>query len=424
MRLMVVGISFRTAPIEIRERIALGEAGARQLLRYLVGHGGFAGAAALSTCNRTELYLSVPDEASAAEVASRVLSVLDPEGGPAIANHATVSEGEGGVLHLFRVAAGLDSMIVGEGQVLHQVRAAHRLALEAGSLDASLDFVFRRAIGAGRRVRAQTAIGTGAGSLSEAAVALAAAVLGSLEGRSVLLLGAGKMSSLAARQLSRRGAELRIASRGGSSAASLAAQLGAQVVAAGDLGSALVPCDLIIASTSSSRRVLDLAALLAAQQRRGGRPLCVVDLAVPRDVDPAVAGLPGVTLLDIDDLGRWLQGNLAGRRDAVLRAEAMAAEEAGHAVRIVGQRDTAHPTIRALVARAEEIRRREVARTVAQLPDRDPATVERIERLSRSLIRKLLHAPIAHLREAGGDAGAALRLREAFGLDDAPAGGS
>lgn len=420
MRLIAVEVSFRTAPLEVRERAALSDPEARQLLRFLIGHGGLSGAAAISTCNRTELYASLPGAAVDQEAVARLRRYLDPSAGSDGSGHIVVRRGEEAVEHLFRVAAGLESMVVGEAQVLGQVRSAHRLALEAGSMDASLDFVFRRATAAGRRVRRETGLGRGAGSLSEAAVALAGELLGTLEGRSVLLIGAGKMSTLAARHLQGKGAHLRVSSRGGESAATLAAELGAAVVTPDDIAAAAVECDLVITSTDSTEPVLDAATLTEVQRLRGSRPLCIVDMAVPRDVHPDAARVPGVTLVDVDRIGRHLEGSLERRRAAVAAAADVARAEARLAVETVELRSAADPTIRTLVSRAEAIRAHEVARTLARLPDADPLTRERIERLSQSLVRKLLHAPITHLREARGDAGAALRLREAFGLDDGP----
>jgi glutamyl-tRNA reductase len=418
MRLIAAGVSFRTAPLEVRERVALDDHQIRPLLRFLIGHGGLSGAVVLSTCNRTELYATFPEGAAADEVVPRLCRYLDPAGGATLLDQMRVFAGLDAVEHLFRVAAGLESMVVGEAQVLGQVRSAHRLGLEAGSVDAPLDFLFRRAVSAGRRARRETAIGRGAGSLSEAAVALAEDVLGGLDGCTVLLIGAGKMNALAARRLRREGAHLRVSSRGGESAAALAGELGAAVVTSEDLAAAAVDCDLIITSTSSPSPVLTRETLARVQERRGGRRLCIVDIAVPRDVEPAADRLPGVVLLDIDEVGRRLELSLHDRQEAVAGAAGLVREEALRTVHAVDQRDAANPTIRALVDRAEAIRRREVARTLALLTDPDQATVERIDRLSRSLVRKLLHAPIAHLRDAGGDPGTALRLREAFGLDE------
>jgi glutamyl-tRNA reductase len=422
MHLIAAGISFRTAPLEVRERAALPDPEARRLLRFLTGHGSLSGAAAISTCNRTELYVSVHPGADMEEVASRLQRYLDPLGELSAPHHVALFPGEEAVGHLFRVAAGLESMVIGESQVLGQVKAAHRLALEVGSLDAQLDFVFRRAIGAGKLVRTRTSLGRGAGSISEVAVAVAADVLGSLEGRGALIIGAGKMSALAARRLRAQGAALRVSSRGGASAAALAAQLGATVVGPEDLTAAIVESDLVVTATTSTEAVLDRALCSAVQVQRGGRPLCLIDMAVPRDVAPDVAGLPGVTLIDIDELGRRIVAGFGEHGRAIAAAAALVSEEVEKTLAVLNQRSASAPTIRALLERAEAIRRQEVERTLARLPAGQADVAERIDKLSRSLVTKLLHAPVTHLRGAADDPAVVLHLREAFGLDDPGAG--
>jgi glutamyl-tRNA reductase len=419
MGLVAAGVSFRTAPLEVRERVALSESQARQLLGFLAGHADLSGAAVLSTCNRTELYVDIPDDADPEAASARLCRYLDPAD-PGEGRHVAVFHDGQAVEHLFSVAAGLESMVVGESQVLGQVRAAHRLALETGSLDATLDLLFRRAIEAGRRVRRETAIGRGAGSLGEAAVAMATDVLGSLEGRTAVLVGAGKMSTLAARRLHRLGAHLRVNSRGGESAAALAGELGATTVTAEDLVAAVTDSDLVISSTTSATPVLSAADLARAQDRRRGRRLCVIDLAVPRDVEPAAGTIPGVVLLDIDEVGRRLESSLRGRREAAADARSIVRSEAERTVATATRRGRTDSTIRALVEHAEQIRRGEVARTVSRLGEADAMTMERIETMSRSLVRKLLHEPIAHLRRHAGDPETAAWLGEAFGLGGDP----
>jgi glutamyl-tRNA reductase len=418
MRVTAAGVSHRTAPLEVRERVALADAETRRLLRFLIGHGALRGAFVLSTCNRTEIYASAPDITDPGEVAARLRRYLDPEGTAGAPGYLVVYQDLEAVEHLFRVAAGLESMVLGEAQVLAQVRAAHRLALDLRCMDAHLDFILRRATALGRRVRRETAIASGVGSLSEAAVALAGEILGGLPGITVLLLGAGKMSVLAARRLHGLGARLRVSSRGGESAALLAAEVGATAVTGEDLEPAAGDCDVIIASTNSPTPVLERTAVARIQKRRAGRRLCIIDLAVPRDVDPSVAGVPGVMLFDVDAVGRRLAQDVQGRREAVSGAEVLVSAAARETLALAARRDAADPTIRSLVEKAEEIRRREVVRTMARLPEAGDETVERIDQLSRSLVRKLLHGPIRHLRETEGDPGVALQLRQAFGLDD------
>ena len=417
MHLVAAGLTFHSAPLALRERVAIPDSEARQLLRWLVGHAGLRGAAVLSTCNRTEFYVACPDAASSAEVVPRLVRYLDPAGSGEIAAHLVARHDAAAVEQMMRVAAGLDSMVLGEAQVLGQFKAAHGLARDAGTLDAQLDFVMRRAISAAKRVRHETAVGRGAGSLAEVALD-AARDLAGLEGRGVLLLGAGKISALAARRLAREGARLYVTSRGGESAQQLAAELGGTAVESAALLEVAADTDVIIGCTASPGHVLEAADVAAVQAQRDHRPLCIVDIAVPRDVDPAAAGVGGVTLLDLDSIGARLATNLSSRRAAIPEAEAIIAAEVVRTADVIGERDATGPTIAALVEHAENLRRAEVERTLAKGP-LDAETAERIERLTRSLVRKLLHDPIAHLREHSDDPATALGLREAFGLDDA-----
>jgi len=417
MELVATGLTFRTAPIAVRERAVVPDSEARHVLRYLVGHSGLAAAAVLSTCNRTEFYLVSPDDALAAEAVPRLARYLDPSGSGAVAEHLWSLRGADAVRHMFRVAGGLDSMVLGEAQILGQFKAAHRTARVAGTLDAHLDFVMRRAVSVGKRVRTDTAVGRRAGSLSEAAVEYARTACGSLDGLGVLLLGAGKMSTQAARRLAGYGAHLYITSRGGESAVDLAAQLGGVPVAIDNIDEAVLDCDVVLCSTSSPVPVLTRSDLERMQQRRGQRPLCIVDIAVPRDVEPGAAEVPGVTLVDLDGLGERVTANLEERRRELPAAEHIVSEELDRTVAVIDQRDAAGPTIAALTRRAEELRQREVERALQRM-DADDATRAKVEVMTRSLVRKLLHAPIAHLKESADDPAIALRLREVFDLDE------
>jgi glutamyl-tRNA reductase len=318
-------------------------------------------------------------------------------------------------MHMFRVAGGLESMVIGEAQVLGQFKAAHRVASEAGTVDARLDYVMRRAISTAKRVRTDTSLGRGAASLSEIAVECARASCGNLEGKGVLLVGAGKMSRLAAIRLRDQGARLMTTSRGASSRR-LARTVGAEPISLAGLAAVADLVDVIIASTDSATTVLDAPAVDALQRRRDRRPLCIVDMAVPRDIDAAAAAIPGVTLIDIDELGRRTEARLDQRREAVPAAEEIIDMELEKTVTVIGQRDTAGPTITALVEWAETLRAQEVARTFGVGHQIDEATRERIDTLTRSMVRKLLHGPVTRLREAG-DPATALAIREAFRLD-------
>jgi glutamyl-tRNA reductase len=379
-----------------------------------VGHAGLHGAAVLSTCNRTDFYVVCPDHLSA-EVTPRLARYLDPGGASEVARHMVTLEDREAAMHMFRVASGLESMVIGEAQVLGQFKEAHRVATDAGTVDARLDYVMRRAISTAKRVRTDTTLGRGAASLSEVAVECARASCGNLEGKGVLLVGAGKMSRLAAKRLRDQGARIMTTSRGESSRR-LARAVGAEPVALTALEEVAGEVDVIIASTDSPTTVLDAAAIEALQRRRERRPLCIVDMAVPRDIDAAAASVPGVTLIDIDELGRRAGARLDQRREVVPAAEEIIDVELDKTVTVIGQRDTAGPTIAALVEWAENLRAREVARSFGAGRQIDDETRERVEVLTRSMVRKLLHGPLARLREAG-DPATALAIREAFRLD-------
>ena len=415
MRVIAAGVSFRTAPLSVLEAAAVRPDDARSLLRYLVGHGGFGGAAVLSTCNRTELYVTCGD-AESSDAAARLAPHLDPAGEHSLARHMMLRGDADAVAHLFRVASGLDSMVVGEAQVLGQLRDAHRVARSAGTLDARLDFVLRRAITTGKLVRTQTAIGRGAGSLSEVAVDCARATIGDLRGRGVRLVGAGKMSTLAARRLQQEGARILATSRG-EAKERLARAVEATPVALDDLADVAPQLDVLICSSSSAEPVISAGLVAAMQARRNGDPLCIVDIAVPRDAEPGCAAIPGVTLIDLEELGRRLDGHLDRRGHHVPEAERIIEQELRRTMTVIGQRDAAAPTISALLRRADAVRRGELERTLSRAPALDADTRERIDLLTQSLVRKLLHGPISHLRESADDPAVALVLREAFDLD-------
>lgn len=415
MRLVAAGVSYRAAPLRVRERAAASVADAAPLLRYLIGHAGLTGAAVLSTCNRTEFYLTCPAEA-VEEVAPRLARYLDQSDRDGLSEHMVARYDADAAAHLFRVAAGLESMVVGEAQVLGQLKDCHRVAREAGTLDARLDFVLRRAISVGKRVRTETVLGRRAGSLSEAALEVGAHVLGDLRRRGVLLIGAGSMSRLAAERLQELGCAVFCASRS-ESATTLAASVGGRAVRIDRIDEVAEHVDFVLASTSSADVVLDVATVQRMQHARMHRPLCIVDIAMPRDVDAAAAEVPGVTLVDIDALGERLNTGPLPHVRAAARAEQIIASELEIAMRALEERDVVTPTIAALLARAERVRRQEVERTLTRLPGLDETARERVEAMTKSMVRKLLHAPIAHLRETKDDPAVALTVREAFDLE-------
>jgi glutamyl-tRNA reductase len=406
MKLVLVGVSHHRAPVELRERAALGRDQAADLARRLTGESGEA--VCLSTCNRTELYLAD----AAAEVAERraeaALLALETELGPALYR----LRDEAAALHLFRVAAGLDSMVPGEGEILGQVRTAYEL----GATGPFLDRLFREALHAGRKARTQTAIGESPASVSSAAAALAEQVFGELRGRKILVVGAGKVSELAARNLLSRGAEIAwIANRSADRADELARRFGGKALPLERVGAELVHADVLVSSTSAPDWILERAQVEAVVRARRGRPLFLIDLAVPRDLDPAIHELDGCYLYDIDDLQAVVAETLAGRRREAERAETIVAEEAERFRLWQASLDVV-PAIASLRARAEEIRTAELEK--AKLSDSERRAAESV---TAAVLNKLLHLPTIRMKQAAAAADGVIyadAVRHLFGLED------
>ena len=406
MRVVLVGVSHHRAPVELRERAALGREEAAELARRLTGESGEA--VCLSTCNRTELYLADTSAEDAERRAEAALLALESELGPALYR----LRDEAAALHLFRVAAGLDSMVPGEGEILGQVRAAY----DAGATGPILDRLFREALHAGRKARVETAIGESPASVSSAAAALAEQVFGDLAGRNVLVIGAGKVGDLAARNLLSRGAAIAwIANRTEDRAADLASRFGSVALPLDRVGDQLADVDVVISSTSSPGWTVDRAQVARALPARRGRPLFFIDLAVPRDLDPAIHELDGCYLYDIDDVQAVVAETLAGRRREAERAEAIVAEEAQRFREWQASRDVV-PAIASLRARAEEIRAAELQR--AKLSDSERRAAESV---TAAVLNKLLHLPTIRMKEAAAAADGVIyadAVRHLFGLED------
>jgi glutamyl-tRNA reductase len=404
--LVLVGVSHHRAPVELRERAALDRADAAELARRLAGATGEA--VCLSTCNRTELYLAEDSADAAVRKGEAALLALESELGPALYR----LRDEAAALHLFRVAAGLDSMVPGEGEILGQVRSAY----EAGSTGRLLDRLFRDALRAGRKARSETAIGESPASTSSAAAALAEQVFGDLRGRRIVLIGAGKVSELAARNLLSRGAEIAVvANRSVDRAAALAAELGGAALPLDEIEQELVRADVVLSSTSAPGWVVDRETVARLLSARRGRPLFLIDLAVPRDLDPAIHELEGCYLYDIDDLAAVVSETLAGRRREAERAEAIVAAEAERFREWQAALDVV-PAIASLRARAEEIRAAELSR--ARLSDSERRAAESV---TAAVLNKLLHLPTIRMKEAAAAADGVLyadAVRHLFGLED------
>ncbi len=394
-----MGVSHRSAPLPVRERFALAEGAVRRLL-----DGGGGERLVLVTCNRTELYGVEAGEA----LEERLLDAAGP--GADSAALYTLADGEA-ARHLFAVAAGLDSMVVGEPQILGQVKRAMAAAREAGSLGPVLDELSRRALAVGRRVRRETDVGRGLPSIPKVAVGVARLVLGDIGGRSLLVVGTGKLGDLTARTLRRAGAsEVVVTNRTPEAAAALAARAGGRAAPFEALDSLLATADIVISCTSSSEPILTRDRVGAAVGRRNGRaPLVLVDIAVPRDAAADVRELAGVRLYDLDDLREW--GSSAIAPGAIEEAEAIVDAEAREFVAWRASR-TAVPTIRELREKAERILEAELARLPA-------AEAEASREFGRRLVAKLLHHPTRQLRDraaAGSDAYLDM-ARDLFDLD-------
>jgi glutamyl-tRNA reductase len=396
LRLSLVGISHHVAPVELRERVVLPFARAVSLAREL------GDAVCLSTCNRTEIYLANGGE-------DRAVASLEELAGEPLDPVVYRLHDEAAAVHLFRVAAGLDSLIPGEGEILGQVRAA----FDAASPGPLLDRVFRQALQIGKRVRTETAIGENPASVPAAAAALAQQVFGDLAGRRVLLVGAGRIGELAAVNLSSRGATIAyVANRTAEAGHELAARFGATALTLDELPDKLGDVDVVLSSTSAAGLVVNAQDVPAHRHH----PLFFIDIAVPRDVDPAVHSLDGCYLYDIDDLEAVVAETLTDRRAEAAQAEQLVALEAERfrdwraSLEVV-------PAISALRSHAEEIRAAELAK-LGGLSDKERRTVEAA---TSQLLNKLLHLPTVRMKEAAAaedGEGYADAVRYLFGLEE------
>jgi len=382
-------VSHRNAALELRERLYLTDGHATELAQEL-------GGVVLSTCNRTEVYLLGGDRETARQA-------LERQSGLGLDGVLASWEGGEAVEHLFRVAAGLDSLVPGEAQILGQVREAYEAALTAGATGPVLNRLFEDALHAGKRVRTEAKLHEMPESVAESAVELAAEELGGLEQKRALLFGAGRMSELAARGLKERGAEVVVSSRTLESAKELADRLAGRAAPFDAIALELIDADLVISATRCPYPILHAGAV---QQRT--KPLVLIDIAVPRDLDPAIGELDDCRLFDIDALGE----GLVGREEDVREAERIVAEEAVRFAEWLRSRDAA-PAIAALRRHAEEIRTEELARAGHRLNDLSDRERKTVETLTAQIVNKLLHAPTVHAKESGSEP-----LRELFALHD------
>ena len=397
MRLFAIGVSHRSAPVELRERVDFARDGLERALDALTTRGFAREAVVLSTCNRSEIYAALERDDDV-EALTRFFSEYHGLPHETLAKHLYVHRSADAARHVFRVAAGLDSLVVGEPQVFGQVKAAYTLASERGLTGALLNRLFHAAFGAGKRVRSETGLSEGAVSVSYAAVALARKIFGSIKGRTVFIAGAGEMASLTGLHLKGQDAgRILIASRTPAAAERLAADLGGEGVPWRQLGDALAAADVAVTATGASSPIVTRELVQHVMRQRPHRPLFIIDIAVPRDVDAAAGDLEQVFVYNIDDLQQIVKDNLARRGAELSRAEAIVGEEAARFADWLRSRDVI-PTVVALRQRFEAIRRAELQRLDSKLAGLSPDARARVDEVTRLHVEKLLLSPTERLK--------------------------
>ncbi len=417
MSVLVVGVSHNTAPVSVLERLAVDPEGVGKLVHAVSSSEHVTEATVLSTCNRIEIYAEVDRFHGSVEAVSRMMCDLTDDRPEEVVPHLYVHYDDGAVSHLFHVAAGLDSMVVGEGQILGQTREALRLGQEFGTIGPALNTLFQQALRVGKRVHAETDIDRAAPSLVAVALDRATAHVGSLEGRRVVVVGAGAMASLAVATVRRRGAgDVVVASRTDAHAVRLAEQYSGRAVPLANVEAEIAAADVLVSCTGATGVVLPLATIAAARARPEG-PLAVIDLALPHDVDPTVADLPGVDLVDLVRLAEELHGGeIAGDVEAVRHV----VDQEVSAFLAARRSSAVTPTVVALRTMATGVVEAEMVRLASRLPDLDPAVRAEVEHAVRRVADKLLHQPTVRVKELANEAGAvsyAAALAELFSLD-------
>ena len=413
MSIVVVGLNYRTVPFELLERMTVTSSDMAKALADLRSRENLEEAVVLSTCMRTEVYVVAERFHAAAGELRDFLSEVSFVAPEDFSDRLYSFYGDAAVAQLFRVASGMDSAVLGESEILGQVRGAWDKAAAEGAAGAVLGSLFRHALEVGKRARSETGIGRGTTSISHAAVQMAAERLGSLDGKRILVLGSGQMGKGMALALGGRfGAsggrrhlpgDLSVASRSWEAAVSMADAIGGHAVPLEALDAALEHADLVLTSTGAPSALLHVEDVRPVMDARRGRPLLVVDVAVPRDVDPAVGEVPGVTLLDMEDLRTFAEAGVAERRREVARVDAIVEAEVTRYTAARSARQLA-PLVVSLRQRAEEVRLSEIERYRSRLEGLDQRQRDAVEALTRAILAKLLHEPTVRLKDAAGSA--------------------
>lgn len=398
MHLFLLGVSHRTAPVDLRERLDFSSRDVGAAVESLAARSSAAESVVLSTCNRSEIYVASNDPARVREELVTFLGDYHQLPQDVFLPHLFAHDDVAAARHLFRVAAGLDSLVVGEPQILGQVKDAFHAAAERHCTGPLLNKAFHWAFGVGKRVRSETALGEGAVSISFAAVSLARKIFGRLDGRRVLVVGAGEISALTAQHLRSHGvAEIVITSRTAAHADALAAAVGGRTAPWDERRQAMARADIVVTATGSQRPIIFREDVEAVKGRRRAEPLFIIDVAVPRDVDPAVTEIEQVFLYNVDDLQGIVQENLARRGAEIARAEAIVAEELTRFTAWQRSR-RAIPTVVALRQRFDDIRRAELQRLESRLTGLPPEARARIDEVTRLIVEKLLLEPTEQLK--------------------------
>jgi len=403
MKLLITGLSHHTAPVEVRERLAFEENTLLEALDRLRRRPGMIEGMILSTCNRVEVAVTAEEQSDAEGSIERFLAESRSVEPDWMSPYLYRYHGPDAIRHLFRVASSLDSMVVGEPQILGQLKSAYALAKECGAISGYLDLVMTRAFNVAKRVRTETEIGTSAVSVSYAAVELARDIFGSLAGKRVLLAGAGKMAESAARHLRRAGvSDILVTNRTRSRADLLAEEFQGQVVPYEDFVGMLAEIDILLTSSGAPHYILTREQMRVVISRRRNRPMFLIDIAVPRNIEPSVNQLDNVFLYDIDDLDRVVKSNLQARQNVAQQAEEIITEEVERMVLRLKTREVT-PTIISLQEQLEQLRAAEIERARGKLGALTPQQEEAIEALTRGIINKIAHGPITEMRRKASD---------------------
>jgi len=400
MRLMLTGLNHRTAPVEVREKIAFDERALPNALQCLRNRPGVIEGMILSTCNRVEIAATAEEGADATHAVEEFLAESRAVRREWVVPYLYRYDGPDAIRHLFRVASSLDSMVVGEPQILGQLKNAYALAKEHGALSGFLDLVMTRAFNVAKRVRSETDIGESAVSISYAAVELARDIFGSLGGKRVLVVGAGEMAEAALRHLRRAGvSEIVITNRTRERSEALAEEFKGRVIEYDYFLDALHDMDIVLASSGAPHFILTREQMRGVISKRKNRPMFLIDIAVPRNIEPDVNQLDNVFLYDIDDLDKTVQANIEGRQQTAIEAEEIIREEVERMMQRLATREVA-PTIVSLQEHLESVRQHEIERMRSRLGAMSPQQEEALDAITRGIVNKIAHGPITELRHS------------------------